>query len=100
MERSGFRTNVKIQTKYSLFRFQFSLLRLARSHLTDDHRAELFSDQSAPQFAARVPVSHRHFSNKRWTPIIGQPKDDMSAFLHYSGEKESEKEAKIAQAWV
>jgi len=36
---------------------------------------------------------------KRWTRIIGQFKDDMSAFLHYSGEKFNEKEEKIAQAW-
>ncbi len=41
----------------------------------------------------RIHPVRRH---ERWTPIIGQPKDDMSAFLHYSGEKLNEKETKIA----
>ncbi|MFT6876910.1 MAG: hypothetical protein ACI9XK_004561 [Granulosicoccus sp.] len=37
---------------------------------------------------------------KRWSPTIGQPKDDMSAFLHYSGAREDEKETQIAKAWI
>ena len=36
--------------------------------------------------------------NQRWTPLAGQFKDDFSAFLHYCGDTESEKEKKIAQA--
>lgn len=35
---------------------------------------------------------------QKWTLLPGQGKDDISAFLHYSGDSESEKEEKIAQA--
>jgi len=35
---------------------------------------------------------------KKWTLVTGQCKDDISAFLHYFGDTESEKEKKIAQA--
>ena len=35
---------------------------------------------------------------ERWTPLAGQFWDDISAFLYYCGDTESEKEEKIAQA--